>query len=701
MIYCDQIISTIKELEYTTVRDRHGTHHINLSCAFDIETTSVEVGEHKAASMYIWQIGIGVDKPVFYGREWADFVDTLETISNVMELGEEKRLIIYVHNLGYEFQFMRKYFNWVDVFAVSERKPIKAICDLGIEFRDSYILSGYSLENTAKNLTKHTIEKLTGDLDYSKKRHHETPLTESEMAYCENDIRVITAYIDEQLDLYKDITKIPMTNTGRVRRYVKHQCYFTSTNHRKSSKGKYSKYRQIMNDLTLTPEMYIQLKRAFMGGFTHANAHHSGKVLNDVSSIDFTSSYPSVMVSEKFPMSRFKPVVVESVEHLKRLSKTYALVFDVKFIGLNCKIEQETYISESKCFRLKNPVLNNGRVFAADEATTTITNIDFDIIDHVYEWDGIEIANCNYAHLNYLPKPIVQSILNLYKDKTTLKDVEGYETEYMLSKGMLNSIYGMSVTDIVKDNSIYDGEWQVEKVDLETEVESYNNSRNRFLYYPWGLWVTAYARRNLWTGIKAIGNDYVYSDTDSLKMMNYEQHQGYITHFNETIISKMERVAKHHNLDFKAFSPKTKTGKVKTMGIWDFEGTYSRFKTLGAKRYLVEDNGRLHSTVAGLSKANGLEYMLEKCGGDHGLVFEMFNDDLYIPGSKTGKMTHTYIDDEQQYIVEDYLGKKAMVNPLSSIHLGPCDFTLSLAEQYKQFLINLSKGYIFKGTKHV
>ena len=100
-----------------------------------------------------------------------------------------------------------------------------------------------------------------------------------------------------------------------------------------------------------------------------------------------------------------------------------------------------------------------------------------------------------------------------------MKGVQGKETEYLLSKGMLNSVYGMCVTDIVKDNAIYsdDDNWGFEKVDIDEEIQKYNDSKNRFLYYAWGIWVTAYARRNLWTGILAVGKDYIYSDTDSIK----------------------------------------------------------------------------------------------------------------------------------------------------------------------------------------
>lgn len=679
-----------------------GVKYINMACGFDIETTSDLHEGHKVAHAYIWMLGIGHDNPIYYGRTWEELQITLDVVVLGLGVNIENRLVIYVHNLGYEFQFMHKYFIWDSIFAVDERRPIKAVTTSGVEFRDSYILSGLSLENTSKNLTKYRVPKLVGALDYSLKRNHKTQLSSEEMSYCENDVRVVTAYIQEQIELYGDVTKIPMTNTGRVRKYVKDACFFTSKNHRKSSKGKFYRYRNLMGDLTLTPAIYTQMKRAFMGGFTHSNANHSGKTLRDVTSLDFTSSYPSVMVAEKFPMSRFKPIEVRDSDHFNFLCSKFALLFDIKLTDVTTKITQETYISESKCWKLSNPIINNGRVASADELTTTITEVDFTIIKQVYSWESIEIANVHYAHMNYLPKPIVSSILKLYGDKTTLKDVEGFEAEYLLSKGMLNSVYGMSVTDVVKKETTYeDGEWGFEVPDLEVEVTSYNESKNRFLYYPWGLWVTAYARRNLWTGILAVGDDYIYSDTDSLKMFNYKNHLSYVEWFNANIIEKMRASCLHHNLDTKLLNPKNSKGVSKMLGVWDYEGTYSRFKTLGAKRYLVEDSGQLFLTVAGLSKQNGINYMLEMCEGDVEEVFRMFDDTLHIPANKTGKMTHTYIDEEIKYISRDYLGNSAIVNPLSGVHLEPCEFTLSISEQYKLFIKQLASGYIYKGVKHV
>lgn len=680
--------------------------YINLPCGFDIETTSEYVAQDnvepiKAAHMYIWQLGLGHDRPIYYGRTWEQLQTTLEFISVAWDLSESKRIVIYVHNLGYEFQFMQYYFNWVDIFAIDERKPIKAVCDLGIEFRCSYILSGFSLASTARNLTKHTIKKADGDLDYELIRHHETPLTPAEMGYCKADIEIVTAYIAEQLDYYGDIVKIPLTNTGRVRSYVRNECYYSSTNHRKTNQGKYSKYRKIMGDLTVQPELYPQLKRAFMGGFTHASAVKVNQVIPDVSSIDFTSSYPAVMCSERFPMSRFRAVKITSVEHFNDLCTKYALVFDIRFSNLRAKISQEVYLSESKTMELINPIIDNGRINSADIVSTTLTEVDYEIMQQVYEWDNIELANVFYAYKNYLPKAIVKSILDLYQGKTELKDVVGQEVEYLLSKGMLNSIYGMSVTDIVKDNAIYSGnQWHIEPVDLEGEIDKYNESKTRFLYYPWGLWVTAYARRNLWSGIIAVGSDYVYSDTDALKVENIENHSEYIKHFDNQMMNKLLSMCNYHKLDPELLTPKTNDGVTKPLGVWDFEGTYTRFKTLGAKRYLVQEGNNYYLTVAGLSKQNGVNYLIEQGNNDPDAIFELFSNNLYIPADRTGKMTHTYIDNTLEFISTDYLGNETKVVTTAGIHLEKQHYELKISNQYNEFLKNLSQGFIYRGITY-
>lgn len=692
---------TYKLPDVETVTNNKKISYLNVECAFDIETTSYMVDTHKYAYMYLWAFGIGENGEIITGRTWDEFINLCRDLQLHYDLSPQKRIVCYVHNLAYEFQFMRHYFTWLDVFSLEERKPVFALCDYGIEFRCSYLLSGYSLETVAKNLTSHSIAKKVGDLDYSLIRHHETPITDAELDYCLHDVRIVLYYINEQLAQYGRIDEIPKTNTGRVRKFVRDVCYYRNIDGQRKSKSAYQKYAKIMQDLTLDSTVYTMLKRAFMGGFTHASMSHTNKLLHNVSSVDFTSSYPSVMLSEKFPMSRFKPIELKDLKTFKKYCKIYAMVFDVKFVNLMPKLHYENYISESKCYILKGEVINNGRVYSASELATTLTNIDFEIIEKCYTWDKIYISNAYYAHLNYLPKPIIESVLKLYQDKTTLKDVKGYEVEYLLSKGMLNSIYGMTVTDIVKPKTVYSDGWGTDPVDMDLEIDKYNESKNRFLYYAWGVWITGYARRNLWTGILAIGDDYVYSDTDSLKILNYEKHLDYIKFFNTQIHQKMLAMVKYYKLDETLLEPKTIKGVKKLIGVWDYEGTYTRFKTLGAKRYLTETNGELSLTVAGLSKSKGVEYMLECCNGDIDKVFEMFNDDLHIPAERTGKMTHTYIDNEQTCIVKDYQGNYCEVSSKSGIYLEPCEFTLSISRTYKTFLNNLANGYLYKGVKHI
>ena len=697
-MFSDLKYKTYRKYNYHT---KQSTEYLNIESSFDIETTSTYVGEDKFAFMYLWGFGIGNDgENLYYGRTWEDLTIFLNNLSNELGLHENRVLVCYVHNLAYEFQFMRKYFKWLEVFSVDDRKPLKALSTLGIEFRDSYILSGFSLEHTAKNLQKHKVEKLVGDLDYSKVRHTETEITDLELKYLENDVIIVLNYINEQLDIYGKITKIPLTNTGRVREFVKDNCYYTKGKTKyKSSKGKRSNYREIMENLTLEVDEYQKLKMAFMGGFTHANAYYTGKTLENVHSVDFTSSYPAVILSERFPMGKgFKPTKEEILKNgYDYYLENFNCLVGVVFTNLENKFAHESYLSESKCKIKGEKLIDNGRVFSADVVSSMITEVDLWIMKKVYSYDSLHIKDLTVYPKGYLPKPIIESVLDLYQDKTTLKGVSGSEVEYMLSKGMLNSVYGMMVTDIVKDNVTYEDDWGVELVNPDEEIENYNDKMSRFLYYPWGVWVTAYARRNLWLGILSLKDDYIYSDTDSVKFFNYEKHKPFFRGYNEWVEQKQIATLNYYNIDTELLYPKTIQGEVKVTGLWDYEGNYSRFKTLGAKRYLVEEDGELYLTVAGLSKRNGIEYMKEMAGSNS-KVFELFTDELMIPADRTGKSTHTYIDSEKEYSVTDYLGKTLTVNAKSGVHLEEVEYSLNISDLYIRFFKLAQDGYLLKGV---
>ena len=666
--------------------------------SLDIETTSTEVRGDKFAFMYEWTFGI--EDFICYGRNWSEFLELCETLQQHFNTDSGNRIVIYVHNLSYEFQFMYKLFNWESVFAVDIRKPIKCLTTLGLEFRCSYILSGLNLALTAKNLTMYKIEKMVGDLDYSLVRTPLTPLSDLELRYCEYDVKIVICYIREQLQEYKTITKIPLTNTGRVRQYVRNNCLYSRKSHKKTNRSKYHNYRELMENLTLTPKIYKLCKLVFQGGFTHANYDKVGEILENVHSIDFTSSYPAVMLSEKYPMSTPREIDDVSRETMEARfkKKNFCYMFFAKFTNITSK-RNECYLSESKCFNKVKPVVNNGRIYTAESLLTAITNVDYEIIKACYTFDSVEFSNVYEMYCEYLPKPIITSILDLYEKKTTLKGIKGMESEYLKSKGMLNAVFGMSVTDIVQEeHTLVNYNWVTKESDTDEKINDYNTSKNRFLFYPWGIFVTAYARRNLWSGILAIGDDYIYSDTDSIKFLNYESHKDYIEHYNNYITFKLKEMCDYYNLPYTAISPKTNKGISKPLGVWDYEGEYKYFKTLGAKRYMYYDDD-LHITIAGLSKSQGVDYIKSQCDSVKGM-FNFFNTNMSIPASGTGKKTHTYIDDYKEYEITDYLGNTSLIKSESSIHLSECEFTLSLSQEYERFLSMFVDGYILGGTTY-
>lgn len=662
--------------------------YFNVPCGFDIETTSfssqLEKGEDYRAIMYEWTFGIfGV---ILIGRTWEEFEWMINELAKELNLNNEKRLLVYVHNLSFEFQWMRLHFNWEKVFAIDNRKPIYALTDKGIEFRCSYLLSGYSLENLAKNLTEYDLNKKTGDLNYNLTRHSATPLTEKEITYCVFDVKIVMAYIQTEIEKNHGIAYIPLTKTGYVRRFVKNECF------------KNPDYRKFINGLTLEVEEYQQLKRAFQGGFTHCNPFFAGKVVENVSSFDFTSSYPAVMLSEQFPISKGEKIVIKDKRDLLKNFKSYCCLFDIEFDELESKVFYDSYISESRCTHKSCVVSNNGRIVSAKHIRTTITEQDYLIILKFYTWKKARIYNFRRYKKGYLPKEFINAILTLYEKKTTLKDVETKIAEYLVSKEMLNSCYGMCVTDIVRVEYQYAGNiWydNSETLDYQKEIDKYNNNKGRFLYFCWGVWVTAFARKNLFSGIVEFNEDYIYSDTDSIKVRNMEKHKNYIERYNKAIIEKIYKTLDLYNIPHERATPLTVEGEIKPLGVWDYEGTYYRFKSLGAKRYMVENKKGINITVSGLNKKTVVPYICRgwyydvKTKKEHNSPFDKFTDGLYVPSGYTGKMTHRYIDDPKTGVIVDYMGNSYAYNERSSIHLENSDYSLSLSREYSDFLRTL------------
>lgn len=683
----EKIYKSIDELlvDIPFIQSNKKVLYANVPCTIDIETSSFYENGEKRGVMYAFVLGI--NGKCIIGRTYDELWNSLDRIIEFYELNLKRRMIFYIQNLSYEFQWFRKWREWEKVFSTDERQPLYALEKTGIEYRCSYLLSGYSLENIGKNLTKYKVEKMVGDLDYKLIRHSQTPLNKKEIGYILHDGLVVMAYIQEEIENhYNNISLIELTKTGKVRKLTRKNCLYGGKHH--SDSRKFGKYHDMMKALPIASiQEYEQLKRAFHGGFTHANSYYVNQIVNDVASYDFTSSYPYVLISEQFPMGKGELITIKNKQEFERNMKLYCCLFDCYFTNIEPRIIYEHPISISKCYHIKNYSSDNGRLVDAEEIAVTLTEQDFAVIRKFYKWEHLKIKNFRRYRKNYLPRDFVKTVLELYQKKTTLKGIEDSVVEYMNSKEMLNSCYGMCVTDICRTEIDYSNDtWGKIPPDAEKDIKKYNESKTRFLCYQWGVWVTAYAQRNLFTGIYELQDDYIYSDTDSVKCRNAEKHQAYFDEYNHKVELKLKRAMEQHGFDFSLCKPKTKDGKEKLIGVWDYEETYQKFKTLGAKRYMIKDEKGYSLTVSGVNKKTAIPYLYQTYGER---IMEEFKDGLIIPPSKTGKNIHTYIDEETSGFITDYNGITIPYYEKSSIHLEESGYELSLSREFIDYLLGI------------
>ena len=112
------------------------------------------------------------------------------------------------------------------------------------------------------------------------------------------------------------------------------------------------------------------------------------------------------------------------------------------------------------------------------------------------------------------------------------------------------------------------------------------------------------------------------------------------------------------------------------LGVVDVE-KHEKFRTMGAKRYCVEDKvlnketGKIEDvlkiTVAGVPKKKGADCL----SGN----IENFDEGFIFSGAKTGKQTHTY------FFTEDIYTDSAGNEVGDSIDLSPCDYLLSKVDK--------------------
>lgn len=667
---CRDVVQTVQEftpVPFEVQKRKQGNqgtrkkvNYADIVTAFDIETSKIETPRGPQAFMYIWQWQIGLDTTIV-GRTWDEFLQCVEKLKSA--LPSNTTLVVYVHNLSYEFQFLRNVYDFKteDVFALTSRKVLKCTMFDGLlEFRCSYIHSNMSLAvYTAKMGAYHS--KKAGDLDYNVVRYPYTPLTPTEIGYCVNDVRgLVEAIIIEMEHDGDNLYTIPLTSTGYVRRDTKAAVR--------------QERRELAKQIAPNMEVYIMLREAFRGGNCHANRFYSDKILEHVSSADRSSSYPDVLCNCKFPITRFERESEHDFEAVNTLMLKCgrALLFRVALY--NVRLREWwwgcPYLARDKCKRVEGGKIDNGRILEADYIETTVTDVDWQIILEEYDFDDVGIYDLYSARYGYLPRPIIQTNIKYYRLKTELKNVEGQELLYLKSKNKLNSIYGMMAQNPVKEDVLFiDGAFVVDP-EADKEQLLIESNKKAFLAYQWGVWCTAWARYRLEEGIRLAGDAFVYADTDSVK---YIGHVSFAAYNRQRI--KESKAAK-------AFAKDPK-GNIHYMGVYEQEPGYDRFVTLGAKKYCVEQHGRVYCTVSGVSKRDGGPE-LERAGGitafKRGFVF------------RDAGGTESIYNDETDMIITMPNGEPLHIG--LNVVIRDSTYTLGVSAEYAKILEEYENYYL-------
>lgn len=699
--------------------------------------------------MYIWQCAIEDWKDhsikVFHGRSWDSFYEFMHRLSLLIRVWQVFTLDIihstpigqllnevefnykrskntvaymYIHNLGFEFNHLRNLFNddfakrtgkgRVATFGRKPRKPMKTIVrlnGLNFEMRDSAVLTQKSLAQWGEDEDL-PVKKLEEPKDYY--LHIRTPLTalkQEDFQYSINDVVTMVYGLDKYRERYQTMQNIPLTQTGQVRRVCIKEIALAN-----------QVWSSTCTDITLsyTPEFFSRLIDAFAGGWTHGNSLYTGKKFygKDRASgiaakhFDFASSYPNVMTNRKYCIKAFEECDVSEFDTLSSVdfntnNYDYHFIVHLKLTNVS-SLTNNTFWSSSKCVAntLTDAILDNGKIYECSSCEVVMTGIDWQVFKTVYKCD-YEVLELWKSEAGYLPYEEIETILKYYAYKTTLKEGPAGETEekkairlskYNESKQFVNSIYGVNVYKMFSDQIEFDEDgWHIlpltpEKF-YEIAQESVKGDKifQQFTIFQVGLFVTAWAKFNLWSIIEKLDEDVLYGDTDSLFIrdgFDTSVIDNYNTHNAEL---QEECVAWHqahgYNLTIDDYCPKTLSGKVKRLGIFAEEPDAIDFCYLGAKRYcqrfIEKGKEKVECTVAGLPKSAGANKVKS---------IDEFNNDTVWNCRESQKQTAIYNDKQSEFDVTDEDGVTYHCDDKYGVCIMPIPFDMSMSGEYQSFV---------------
>lgn len=619
-----EALEAFRRLKPVKVRRRRGKrYYVNLTATLDIETTNTE--EDGFAYSFALNIG-GVNMVVRYIEELEEVIDGL---IDSWSLGGSDYLSIYIHNLGYEYQYMAQILNedWTikNALYTKARQALYLRFGNGIEFRDSLKLFQKSLAGATKGC-RHP--KLKGDLDYSVYRTPDTPLTQQEFDYIVNDVQGLYEAI-ERLKAEQDYNAatIPLTNTSMVIEEVNRHLHT-------------GEVQRTMRALSLGKHELELAYHCMAGGDTHGTRWRASRTYDNCNSYDLKSAHPSEQALWKFPAGEpfLLPEDVEEDELSTLIDEGYGWLGKVYLEDIQVRPEcPNPTISLSKTEAIEGlRGLDNGRVLGADAAFAYLDSNDYQRFREAYTYTDFCGVDILAFKLEYLPDEFREAVFDKFRVKESAED----GPERVFAKVCVNTIFGACAQKTVRDeyDILFEEVMERNKIKWEDKLaamedEAVIKTQQKKFPFLWGLWTSSLSRLRLWELQKAVGWErLIYWDTDSVK---YEGPKlPAVDHYNQRIIDQC--IAR----DAVVVNQK---GKTVYIGAAEDEHPtvdygYRRFRFLHAKCYAAEawDGERytIETTIAGVGKEQGKKAL----GGN----IDTLADGLYI--ADAGGQALTYVD---------------------------------------------------------
>lgn len=618
MIYCTEWEPNkeIRTLKSSSPKEKRAFLEEWLS--LDTETSHNHDIENPIGWVYQWAFCFAGD--IVVGRKPSELIKCFNKMIRFYELGKERKLIIYVHNLSYDWTYL---VDWLEeeygkgkTLAIRSHNVISYTNDFFC-FKCSYMLSNKSLAKWSKDLGC-TNRKLEGFVDYEVVRYQDSELTARDWAYMIADVETLHECIKRQLQLYNDnIVTVPLTATGYIRREIRRN--FNKDTHN------FKRFQQTR----LSDTTYKLCRREFAGGFTHGDRYKAGMTIEPgdgeiIKHRDFRSHYPSQQRTRNFPVGKFNLYATDTdLKTIQAQLDSYCILVDCTITNILIKSEKINfpYLQESKCkeghigpFRT---LADNGRILSFTGTTNLVFN------EHDLYWF---LRQYNYQEIRYnalyvskkgpLPAFMMETVDEFMLGKTKYKELEKSETDpekkldyalsLMKSKNGLNAIYGCSATDPVRSEVSWEDmkNWKEEPPeDLQGALDKFYNSRNNCMRYPWGCWTTSNARHELFTfaydvigkanggeGIEATGC--LYMDTDSIFYISNPETEKAVEEYNTKLREKSEKIGAFIEYEGK---------KVHYDQFCDEEEDITAFRFLHAKCYAYEEKtAGLKCVIAGV-----------------------------------------------------------------------------------------------------